>query len=314
MRIGLVVDSACDLPKKFIDDNNITILPIAIKADNKLLVDRRDVEETAAFYREQLGSKHKNAETAPYSTEEIKNLFLEKLVIDYDFVFCLTLMTSRSPIHDNAVKASFTILSEYKPIRRQAGVSGPFSLRVIDTQNLFAAQAITAVEAIRMIGQGENPLRIRDRLEQIAPKTYGYMIPRDLYQLRARAQKKGDKSVGWLQYALGSALDIKPIIQGFRGETGPVAKIRHFDEGVAQLFAYACERIRSGLLTPTMSVSYGGDLSELEKLNGYRELETACSDNSVELLTSVMSTTGAINVGDGAVSLGFASEEHELPF
>ena len=30
MRIGLVVDSGCDLPKDFIDANNILVMPVPI--------------------------------------------------------------------------------------------------------------------------------------------------------------------------------------------------------------------------------------------------------------------------------------------
>ena len=41
--------------------------------------------------------------------------------------------------------ASFAILNEYRPIRQAAGHNSPFALRVLDSQNLFAAQAVTAV-------------------------------------------------------------------------------------------------------------------------------------------------------------------------
>ncbi len=62
----------------------------------------------------------------------------------------------------------------------------------------------------------------------IANHSYGYMLPRDLYYLRARAKKKNDRSVSLFTAMLGSALDIKPILRCFRGETGPVGKVRGF--------------------------------------------------------------------------------------
>src|SRR3546814_10057775 len=72
----------------------------------------------------------------------------------------------------------------------------------------------------------QNPNKIRERAELIVQNTYGYMVPRDLHYLRVRGQKKGDRSVGWVGAALGTMLDIKPIIRGYRNETGPVAKLR----------------------------------------------------------------------------------------
>src|SRR3546814_6822463 len=74
-------------------------------------------------------------------------------------------------------------------------------------------------------------------------------------------------------------LDIKPIIRGYRNETGPVAKLRHFDDACARLFAYAARRVASGLLTPTLGLCYGGELSEMRKLPGYGELQRTCREN-----------------------------------
>ena len=40
---------------------------------------------------------------------------------------------------------------------------------------------------------------------------------------------------------LGSALDIKPLLRCFRGETGPVGKVRGFEQGAQTLFEYAAD-------------------------------------------------------------------------
>jgi len=311
MRIGLVVDSACDLPRKFIDDNEIVILPITIHLGEQDLVDLRDPHMTRDFYLSRM-SATSGAETSAYSQDQIKRLFLGKLVVDYDFVFCLTIASSRSPMNEHAVRASHAILTEYKPIRSRAGHALPFMLRVVDSQNLFAGQGTTAVEAVRLIRQGMAPNKIRERLEFVAANTHCYMLPRDLNHLRTRAQKKGDNSVGWFSAALGTALDIKPLIKGYRNGTSPCAKLRHFEEGAQRLFQFTASRVQQGLLVPTVCVSYGGDLRELERLPGYRDLLGVCDLKGVEVFPSVMSMTGAINVGDGALAVAFVDQPHEF--
>ncbi|HEX7688659.1 MAG TPA: DegV family protein [Burkholderiaceae bacterium] len=310
MRIGIVVDSACDLPREYLLRNAITVLPITLRVGDETLVDDRYPATTRRFLDERLGARGHSAETEPLGPAQIRDLFLERLVIDYDCVFCLTITATRSPIHAHASQASFAILKDYRPIRRNAGVPGPFLMRVIDTGNLFAAQGVTAVEAVRLREAGRTPGQIRERLEQVAHNTYGYMLPRDLYYLRARAQKKGDRSVGWIGAALGTALDIKPLLRGYRGETGPVAKMRGFQPGAESLFAYAARRVRAGLLTPTLCVSYGGDLAELDAFAGYAALKETCAGQGVEVFESPMSMTGMVNVGTGAITLGFAAAEH----
>jgi len=312
MRIGIVVDSACDLPTGYFRDNDIVVLPIAVSIDGQVLVDDRNPATTAFYLENHLGARGHAAETVPYDVQQIRDLFLDRLVIDYDCVFCLTITSTRSPIHANASQASFSILSDYRPIRRNADVPGPFLMRVIDTGNLFAAQGVTAVEAVRLRASGQTPGQIRERLEFIAHHTYGYMLPRDLYYMRARAQKKGDRSVGWMTAALGTALDIKPLLRGHRGETGPVAKVRGFEHGARQLFEHAASRVRAGLLAPVLCVSYGGDLAELATMPGYLELRSACIENGVDVFEAPMSITGMVNVGTGAITLGFAAEDYEF--
>ena len=308
MRIGLVVDSACDLPLEYLQRNEVTILPITVRIGEAVLADHRNEEATLEFLHAHVAERGAEAETTPYTVQQIRDLFLERLVIDYDYVFCMTITKSRSPIHDNAQQASFAILNDYKAARAAAGNTTPFALRVIDTQNLFSAQGITAVEAIRLRAAGEGAPKIRARLENLALHTHGYLVPPDLYYLRARARKKGDRSVGLLSAALGSALDIKPVLHCHRGETGPVAKIKGFEPAVQKLFEFTGKRVREGLMTPTLCLSYGGELSEMRALPGYHELRAVCDEHNVEVFESVMSLTGMVNVGKGALVVGFASE------
>ncbi len=308
MRIGLVVDSACDLPLDYLQRHDVTILPITVRIGEAVLADHRDEEATLEFLHAHVAERGAEAETMPFTVQQIHDLFLERLVIEYDYVFCMTITRSRSPIFDNAQQASFSILNDYKPVRAAAGNATPFALRVIDTQNLFAAQGITAVEAIRLRDAGEGAPKIRARLENLALHTHGYMIPRDLYYLRARARKKNDRSVSLLSAALGSALDIKPVLRGYRGETSATAKIKGFEPAVQKLFDFTVERIRAGLMTPTVCLSYGGELEEMRALPGYAGLRQACLDNNIELFESVMSLTGMVNVGKGAVVVAFAAE------
>ncbi|RXR00328.1 DegV family protein [Pseudoxanthomonas composti] len=312
MRIGIVVDSACDLPADFIERNNIVVLPITVRIGEAVLADHRDEEATLSFLQAHVAERGHEAETTPFTVNQIRDLFLQRLVIDYDHVFCLTISKLRSQIHDNAMQASFAILNDYKPVRQAAGHTSPFALRVIDTLNLFAGQAITAVEAVRMRAADASVAQIRARLEALAEQTYGYMIPRDLYYLRARARTKGDRSVGLLSAALGSALDIKPVLRAHRGVTEPVAKLKGFEPSAQKLFEFAGKQVRKGLLTPTLSVGYGGELEELRKLPGYARLREICAEQQVEVFESVMSLTGMVNVGKGALAVAFAAEPHNF--
>ncbi|WHZ17985.1 MAG: hypothetical protein OJF55_000134 [Rhodanobacteraceae bacterium] len=308
MRIGLVMDSTCDLPRRFIDDNQIVILPVTVRIDGHTFVDARDPAVTEGYCQSEIAQRGHDAEIEPLSVDAIRGLFLGRLVLDYDAVFCLTVTSTRSPIFANATQASFAILGAYRPVRQAAGNNSPFLMRVLDTRSLSAGQGIGAIEATRMIAADASPGQIRERLSELSNRTHAYVLPRDLHYLRARARKQGDRGVGLLSAALGAALDVKPILHCFQGETKPAAKAHGFEQGAEMLFAHAAAAVRRGLLVPALCVSHGGRLRDLETLPGYGALAVACADAGVALHASAMSISGMVNFGPGAVSLGFAAE------
>ncbi len=312
MRIGIVVDSACDIPADFIERENITILPVTVQIGNAVLADVRNEEATLRFLSGDTAARAYDADTTPFTVQEVHDLFLSKLVLDYDYVFCITTTRTRSGIHDNAVQASYTILNDYKPVRVAAGNNTPFSLRVIDSQNVFAAVGVLVVEAARLRAAGESPPKIRARLEHLALYTQGYMVPPDLHYLRNRIRKRGDRSVSFISAALGTALDIKPILHCNRGDTEPVAKIKGLQAATQKMFDFASKRVKDGLMTPTVGVSYGGDLADLEQMPGYANLREVCAEHNVELFESVMGLSGMVNVGKGAAVVGFAAESEKF--
>lgn len=309
MRIGIIVDSACDLPNDFLEREHITILPVTVQIGQAVLADVRNEEATMNFLTGETGARAFEAETTPFSVQQVHDLFLSKLVLDYDYVFCITTTRTRSGIHDNAVQASYTILNDYKPVRAAAGNNTPFMLRVIDSQNVFAAVGVPVVEATRLRAAGETPPRIRAALENLASHTHGYMVAPDLNYLRNRIRKRGDKSVSLLSAALGTALDIKPILHCNRGETEPVAKVKGFANASERLFDFTARKVKAGLLSPTVCLSYGGPLDEMRRLPGYDRLREACAAQNVEVFESFMGLSGLVNVGKGALVVGFAAEE-----
>ena len=312
MRIGIVADSACDIPNDFIEREHITILPVTIQIGQAMLADVRNQEATMNFLSGETAARAYEAESTPFTVQQVHDLFLNKLVHDYDYVFCITTTRTRSGIYDNAIQASYTILNDYKPIREQAGNNTPFSLRVIDSQNVFAGVGVPVIEAIRMRAAGDAPPRIRTHLEHVSNNTHGYMVPPDLHYLRNRIKKRGDKSVSFLSAALGTALDIKPILHCNKGDTGPVGKVKGFNAAAEKMFDFAAKRVRAGLLTPTMNLSYGGEMEEMRKLPGYERLRETCAEHNVEVFESFMGLSGLVNVGKGAMVLGFASEPHKF--
>jgi DegV family protein with EDD domain len=312
MRFGIFVDAACDLPPSFVRDNPVYVLPVPIRIGERFVIDDRNETVTKRFFEKALAAGATDVESQPYSEKELEEIFLGKLVLEFDYVICLTITRTRSPIFERTQAASFHILTRYRPVRERAGVQGPFAMRVFDSQSLFAGQGVQILELARLLREDMPVTRVFKRLEEIIPQTYAYLVPTDLYHLYTRARKRGDKSVGFLGYTLGSALDVKPIARSFRGDTGPVAKVRHFDAAAERVFANVTREIERGLVAPFVNLSFGGDWAPIRELGGYRRMAEAAASRGVEICWSHLSITAGVNVGPGSLTVGMIAQPHEF--
>jgi DegV family protein with EDD domain len=309
MRIGIVTDSACDLPLSYREQHNILTLPIGLRFGEEHSLDIRDPIQTKDFYRRYSVKRGVKAETIPLSADEVARLFLERWVLEYDLLLVITISQSRSLVYENTTKASFKIRSACREVRRQAGINTAFTLMVMDSQTLFTGQAVLVQQAVQLIESGVSFDQLRPSIEKLSEFVYGYLVPDDLYYLYNVASTKGDRSVSWLSHKVGTLADVKPIIQVNRGETVPIAKHRGFDETLSKLFSRAKQAIKRGLLTNSIAMSYAGDPAIIRKLEDYQSFCEFARLAGLQTTLSVMSTTAGINVGPGAFAMAYIARE-----
>lgn len=294
MSIAIVADAACDLPRDFITSRKIEILPIHLRFGDQTVTDVRDPSLAMKFYRTYIEHKDIDAETTPFSPQETTSFF-KRLLAHHERVICITITRERSKIYEHAVYAANHLKS----------ADGKSAIHVIDSNSLFAGQAVVVAAAADLAAEGATFEQITRQIEPLPSVVQAYAVPEDLYYIRARARKRGDKSVGFLQYLAGQALDIKPIIHARGPHTDVVEKMRGFDQAVAAVFDKAIAIIKQGLRVPLLTLSYAGNPKEVVGFPRYRELAATAKSHGVQLLIAVMSPTGGVYLGPGALTLGF---------
>ena len=308
MKIGIVVDSSCDLPKAYLDAFKINVIPMSIKEENVVIQDQRD-EQSAINFNSQLKNNKTFYDAQSPTKEEIKKFFLEKLVVQYDYVLFITACSYRSKTYDNAIAATNSILHDYKKIREEAGVTGAFQFRVIDSQTVSVGQAIVVAEVVKQLKSGANALEATKTALKIAKQTQSYILPSDLYYLYEQAKRKGETSMNLVEYTLASALNIKPILLSHAGTTSVVSKPKGFEEGTKKLFDFVCEEIKSGLSSNHIALSFVGSKSKIKGFLGFDNFLKVAKEHGIELLVSKMSMTAIVNVGPDSFSIAFATKE-----
>ncbi len=311
MKIGVVVDSTCDLPRSFIDEHDLEILPNRVYVGHREFLDTREPRETMEFFRRHIPDKTVSAHTEACPRDEILEMFLEELVQRYDRVLVLCMSATRGRVFQNATEASYGILQGYRERRAEAGLSENFALRVVDTRSLCAGEALLACVAINLLGNGQMPFeKLRRTVKDCARHAHCYLVPNDLFYLRHRAQEKGEHSLSAVNHAVCRWLNLKPVVEMHRGETQMVAKVRGFDQAVAAVMDRARQAISRGLAQPIVTMSFGGDPRIIRDMRAYQEFEAYAAGHRIELHLAVMSATAGINVGPGAFSLAYLEEHH----
>jgi len=291
MSFAIVSDAACDLPKSYVEANQVEILPIHLRFGHEIANDVRDPALAMRFYRTYLEHKDIDAETAPYTPQETA-AFFRRLLARYERILCITITSQRSHIHAHCTEA-----------RRLLNAGD--RIEVIDSNSLFAGQAAVVAAAVEMREQGASFDEIVHEVRHCATIVEAFVMPYDLYYMRARARKRGDKSIGLLQYLAGQALDIKPIIHARGVETSVATKARGVQDALNEIFERAISVVDQGLRLPILPLAYAGNPKDITQLPKYRELELAAKAREVQLLVSIMSTTAGVYLGPGSFGFGF---------
>lgn len=307
-RACLAVDSACDLPDSFLNDNGIKIFPINLNIGNKVYRDVRDPKDTMQMYSSQRLEENFDAESEPASVSELAKFVEKELMPNYDEVLALTISSKRSGVYKNLRESAFVDCQRLKAMRKKQGIIAPFKIKVVDSTSIFTGQGVLTFEAVRLFKQGKPLKEIIARLDAVKSSVLSYLVPESLYFLKNRARAKGDNSVGWLSYQLGNVMDIKPIVMAHQGITEPIGKVRGHENGIKELIARADGAIANGLAIPVVVMSYAGNPKRIQAMDAYQQFVQRCRAQGVTTLLSVMSTTGAINVGPGAFSLAYAEQ------
>ncbi len=307
-RIGVVIDSACDLPTDYINQQGILVLPINLHLGDEHLLDVRDKNATIDFYERYAKNRKKAASTSPPDTEQIIESLLE-YASHFDRLLIVTVTSTRSKVFEHVTEAQLLLLNALIQRRRQENISGSVLLRVHDSKTMFTGQAVLVHEMVRLLQNEDMDFNeLCRRADEISEHIHAYLVPNDLYYVRERARQKGENSVSWLSYQAGTLLNIKPVIHMHQGDSGAMTTARGFDAALEKLLEIATAAIDSGLKTNTVVISYAGDPETMGNNRLIREFCAYAATKGIDVLESVMSTTAGLNVGPGAISLAYASD------
>ncbi|MWV44071.1 DegV family EDD domain-containing protein [Paenibacillus sp. HJL G12] len=201
--LKVFTDSTSDLPKVWVDQYDIGIIPLYVVFGDEQLRDGVDITPAELYERvSQNGSLPKTAAPSP---ADFMAAF-EPHVLQGDSILYISLSSELSATYQNALIAA----AEFPDA----------SIRVVDSRNLSSAIGLLVMKAVHAARDGKSLDAIVSMLETVRPEIETEFVIDTLEYLY-----KGGRCSG-VQNLLGSLLNIRPVIKVIDGKMTPAYKVR----------------------------------------------------------------------------------------
>lgn len=305
----IAVDSSCALPDDFIANHRIVKIPHLLNQDSQTLIDTEfDEEARLALYQQQVLRQHRDSTITQPTVELIKKYVVDRGATQSDFIYGLSNAKSLTPIYDNFQTNAKTIADYTKDVRAAANIMEPLRMRIQHSGTVGAGHGALAAYAADLINQGARWNVLIQQVEQLIEHTQSLIAIPDIEYLQHRSNQLdvGKRGIGSIASRFAKFLDVTPVIIAVEDAT--TLKIqRNYDKTLSRLFRYTINRVREGLLTPHLVVSYAGDIDELNRL-GYEELLETAKQAKIDVLSTVAPIPNVHAFGEKSLSIGFISK------
>ncbi|MDO7908493.1 DegV family protein [Paenibacillus sp. JX-17] len=202
-KIHIFADSTSDLPKEWLSEYQIGIVPLYSVFGDESLRDGVDISPQELYARvSQTGSLPKTAAPSPADFIHAFTPYIEQ----GDDILYISLSSELSSTYQNALLAA----SEFPDGR----------VTVFDSLNLSTGIGLLVMKAVYAVQEGKSTDEIIDMLHQVRPLVDTEFVIDTLEYLY-----KGGRCSG-MQNLIGSLLKIRPVIKVIDGKMTPAYKVR----------------------------------------------------------------------------------------
>ncbi|MFU8772931.1 MAG: DegV family protein [Anaerolineales bacterium] len=275
--VAIVTDSTCSIPKEYLEKYTIRVIPQILIWEEETLLDGIDIQVTDFYNR--LAQSNSNPTTSQATIASFKKVFDEVLEEGYDI---LAILISQ--------KLSGTIESA-----NQAKALLPDApIEIVDSNSISMAMGFQILSVAHAASEGASLNECKQLAEKAIPHT-GVAIAVDTLEYLHRGGRIG----GGARF-LGTALNIKPILEVVDGRVEPVERVRTRKKSLSRLVDLIAERV--GDRKPVRLA--GLHANAPEDARGLLEMAVGRLDPVEQVFTEVSPVVGA-HAGPGTVGLAY---------
>jgi DegV family protein with EDD domain len=280
-KIAILTDSTANLPKAFVDQHNIRVIPLKIHWDGVNFEDGIDITP-AEFYK-----RLENSATIPTTSQPPVDEFLkiyEELSADHKGIIVSLISSGLS----GTVSSAKTAASMFSKI----------PVEVIDTRSTISGLSLINVAIAQFVEEDKELVEIKNFAEIITQRLNFFFVVDNLKYLQ-----KGGRIGGASRY-FGTALSIKPILYlDDQGKIDALDRVRTKRKAIEKLLELAVEKAAGK--PAYISISHALALEEAMQLQSLLLDQIECKYMEVTEISPVIGT----HLGSGALALGIYTLE-----
>ena len=226
---AVIVDSTASLPPALLDGLPLHVVPLRVELDGATYLDGVEISAEELYRRLPL------LKCQPKSSAPSPASFLDAFRLASGYtqdLLCITLTATLSGTYDAARVAAETALEALPGVR----------IRVLDSSTVGGAEGLVALAAARAAGDGRPPSEVVSIAQGVAERVHFLGVMETLHY--AWSGGHIPRAALWAT----RLLDIKPVLDIWRGEVRLLARPRTKANGVLRMLSEMAGRVRGGPL------------------------------------------------------------------
>ena len=277
----IFTDTACDLPRAYYEQAEVTALPLTVEIDGKTYQDVYELDGPALYEAIKNGAQPRTSQISP-------DIFLtnfEEVAKSGEEAIYIAFSGELSGTYNTGTMIRDQLLETYPNMK----------LYTVDTRCASMGQGMVVKEAVRLRDEGKTIEEIVEGVQAYA-KSMNHIFTVDDLNFLARGGRISKTSA-----VLGGMLNIKPVLYVNEGKLVPLEKIRGQKKAIKYMVDYVAEK-GGDFSNKVIGICHSND-AELAK-TVEAALQERLSPKAIE--TVIIGSVIGSHVGLGTVGIFFA--------
>ena len=224
MSYKIVVDSCCELPSQYVNDDRFISVPLELQVGD----DR--IKDDATFDQADFLAKVAACPECPRSACPDPEAYMNAYSSDCERVYVITLSAKLSGSYNSAVLAASLYEEEL------ADEFGPRKIHVIDSKSASVGETQVALKLVELEEQGLSFEEICEAIDEFRDSVGTFFVIDNLDTFIKNGRIKGIKA------AVASTLPIKPVLAGEDGDIVQLGQAMGMKKGINKMVEIILEK------------------------------------------------------------------------